>query len=185
MATKDFEVNLKQELEIWSARVLQRVLTKFDALNINRTVNKKKGYTGDLYRTMYWEVYKASGGNKAMVQFFYMKYGDFVQWGVGRKFGDGEGQKAWSIPAVGGKDVAPIQAASGRNYFAKLFMRREVKYHARWLLKRLAEQYSYFGNLYIVRGLSEGVGDPAVMKNWIAENKDMLSKGILDWADIK
>lgn len=185
MATKNFEANLQQELEFWAARVLQRVLTKFVAMNINRNADRKNGYTGDLYRTLHWEVHKASGGNKAMISFFYMKYGDFIQWGVGKKLGDSEGQKKWSIPATGGKDVAPVQAPDGRNYFAKMFLRREVMYHARWLLKRLAEQYGYWGNLYVVRGLSEGIGDPTVMKNWIAENKDMLSKGILDWADIK
>ena len=97
----------------------------------------------------------------------------------------GKSKKKWDIPPVGGKDIVPIQSPESSKHFAKPLMRREVKYHARWLFKRLAEQYSYYGNLYIVKGLSEGVGDPSILKKWVAENKDMLSKGIINWSDFK
>lgn len=188
MPIKDLTTDLPQELNLWAARVFKRIKKRFLDFQISMSVNEKGGYTGDLYRRMHWEVHSAAGGNKAFIEFFYMKYGDFVQWGVGAKRNDPlypHGQKLWDVPALKGKEVKPIQATSGRNYYAKPYLRREVRYHTQWLLKRLAEQYAYTGNLYIVRGLSEGMGDPSIMNKWIEDNKDLLTKGFLDMMGIK
>lgn len=179
MPTKDFEMNLSQELNLWAVRVFTRIRRKFLDFDINMTADGKgPRYTGDLYRRMHWEVHNASGGNPALIQFFYMKYGDFVQWGVGGKV------TKWDVPQLSGKDAGPIKHPVFDRK-AKPYLRREVRYHSRWLLKRLAEQYAYFGNLYIVRGLSEGMGDPSIMNKWIDENRDMLKKGFLDMMGIK
>lgn len=179
MPTKDFEINLPQELNLWAARVMKRIRRKFIHFYINREPGGKRDeYTGDLYRKMWWTVHNAAGGNKAMIEFFYMKYGDFVQWGVGGKV------KKWNVPPLSGQDAGPIKHPQ-YNRKAKPFFRREVKYHADWLLKRLAEHYAYWGNLYLVRGLAEGVGDKSITEKWIAENKDMLTKGVLDMMGFK
>ena len=192
MPSKDFELNLDQELNLWGARVFKRIQQKFMDMKINRTPDKKNGYTGDLYRRLGWEVYNAAGGNKAMIKFFYMKYGDFVQWGVGSKFGDPrrvapnyEGQKKWPIQATGGNNIPPLQEPGGHNYYAKLFLRREVRYHTKWLIKRLAEEYGYFGNFYLVRSIAEGFGDKTAMNKWIEENKYDLGRGFLSFTDVK
>ena len=92
MATKDFEANLTQELNLWAVRVFTRIRRKFIDYFINRHPDEEHGYTGDLYRKMWWTVHEAAGGNKAMITFFYLKYGDFVQWGVGGKV------KKWPVP---------------------------------------------------------------------------------------
>lgn len=172
MATKDFEANLTQELNLWAVRVFTRIRRKFIDYFINRHPDEEHGYTGDLYRKMWWTVHEAAGGNKAMITFFYLKYGDFVQWGVGGKV------KKWPVPPVSGDD-GPAKHPK-YNRYAKPFFRREVKYHADWLLKRFTEKYAYMGNLYLIRGLSEGIGDKSITEKWIAENKDMLTKGVKD-----
>lgn len=179
MANNNFEINLSQELNFWAVRVFTRIKKRFVDFNINMQVNGKgDGYTGDLYRRMYWEVHNASGGNPAMIKFFYMKYGDFVQWGVGGKV------TKWDVPQLKGKEVEPIKHPEANRY-AKPYLRREIRYHSRWLLKRLAEQYAYFGNLYIVRGISEGIGDASIMEKWIEENKNELTNGFLDLMGMK
>lgn len=188
MPTKDFEINLSQELNLWGARVFQRIKEKFVDFQINRSVNKEKGLTGDLYRRMWWTVYNAAGGNKAFITFFYMKYGDFVQWGVGRKYGDPrwpEGQKLWDIPPLSGRKVSPIPQTDGYKYAAKPYLRREIRYHVKWLRKRLAEQYAYFAEFYMVKGIAEGIGDPAATTKWIEENKNELTNGFLDMFGMK
>lgn len=174
----DFEVNLPQELNLWAVRVFERIKKRFPQLGINMHPDEKRGLTGNLYRTMYWKVYNAAGGNQALITFFYLKYGDFVQWGVGR------GQKKWPIPATGGNNIPPIKAPNSNRY-AKLYLRREVRYHASWLGKRLLEEYGFEGNLFVVRGLAEGMGDPSITQKWIEDNKDMLTKGFLNLATFK
>lgn len=176
MATKDFEINLPQELNLWAVRVFKRIRERFINFYISR--GEQGEYTGDLYRKMWWTVHNAAGGNQALIQFFYLKYGDFVQWGVGGKV------KKWNVPPLAGKDPRPIKHPQ-YNRKAKPFFRREVKYHANWLLKRLTEKYAYFGNLYLVRGLADGVGDRRITEKWIEENKDMLTKGVLDMMGFK
>lgn len=166
MPSKDFEVKLSDELNFWAARVFDKIKQNFLALDINRTPGGKgPEYTGDLFRTLWWTVYNAAGGDKAMITFFYLKYGDFVQWGVGT------GVKKWDVPKM--TDMVPIKHPSSRRK-SKPFLRSEVTRQAKWLLKRLAEQYVYGGNLYIVKGLAEGIGDTSITQRWIDQNKDEL-----------
>lgn len=100
-----------------------------------------------------------------MITFFYLKYGDYVQWGVGT------GVKKWNVPKMTGL-VYIKHPESNRK--AKPYLRSEVRRQAKWLIKRLAEQFVYGGNLYIVRGLADGVGDESITKRWIEQNKDEL-----------
>lgn len=192
MATNDFEVNLSQELNLWAVRVFNKIKKSFVDYKINRVTNKKEGYTGDLYRRMWWTVHNAAGGKKALIQFFYMKYGDFVQWGVGSKFDDPRrkenpprGQKLWDVPAMTSKQLKPIPQTEGYNYAAKPYLRREIRYHLSWLRKRLAEQYAYFGEYYIIKGVADGIGDPSITTKWIEENKSRLTNEFLDMMGMK
>ena len=166
MPAKDFEANLPDELNFWAARVFDKIKKNFVALDINRTPGGKgPEYTGQLFRTMWWTVYNAAGGSKAMITFFYLKYGDFVQWGVGT------GVKAWPIHAM--TDMVPIKHLT-KNRKSKPFLRSEITRQAKWLLKRLAEQYVYGGNFYIVKGLADGVGDTTITQKWIDQNETEL-----------
>lgn len=189
MAKKsEFDLNISDELNFWGARVFERIMKKFVDMDINRYPNPKEGYTGDLYRKLHWEVHSAAGGSKALVQFFYLKYGDYLQWGVGRQFGDPrwpDGQKKWDVPKAGGRNAGSIPHPQHPKYKSKPFMRREVTHHTKWLIKRLAEQYVYFGDLHIIKGLSEGMGDPSITERWIRENRYQLSEGLLNLMNIK
>lgn len=188
MATKDFEINLPQELNLWAVRVFNRIKKNFVDYQINRTVDKKNGYTGDLYRRMWWTVHNAAGGRKSLIEFFYMKYGDFVQWGVGRKFGDPrwpEGQKLWDVPKITGKGKNPIRNTQGYNYASKPYLRREIRYQMRWLINQMAIKYAYFAEYYVIRGVAEGVGDTDITTKWIEANKDVLSNDFLHMINMK
>lgn len=166
MPSKDFEVKLSDELNFWAARVFDKIKKNFVALDINRTPEGKgPEYTGDLYRTMWWTVYNAAGGSNAMITFFYLRYGDFVQWGVGT------GVKIWEVPSM--TDMVPIKHPDS-NRKSKPYFRSEIRRQAKWLLKRLAEQYVYGGNFYIVKGLADSVGDTSITENWIRQNETEL-----------
>ena len=188
MASKEFESKLEEELNLWGARVFDRIRRNFADYHINRVANRKEGYTGDLYRRMWWTVHNAAGGNKAMISFFYMKYGDYVQWGVGRKFGDPrwpQGQKLWDIPAVKSAEKSPIPQVDGFNYASKPFHRREIMYHLDWLKKRLAEQYGYFGSYWLERSLTEQPMSPENTRKWLKEHMWEFPQDFLDMFDIK
>lgn len=188
MASKDFESQLEKELNFWAIRVFKRVQDNFIDYQINMVAKKKEGFTGDLYRRMWWTVYNAAGGNKAMISFFYMKYGDFVQWGVGRKYGDPrwpEGQKLWPVPAASGKGKAPIPQVEGFKYAAKPFLRREVMYHLRWLAKRLAEQYGYFGAYWLERSITAQPMSVDKTRSWLKEHMWELPQDFLDMFDVR
>ena len=185
MPTNDFDKNIQNELNLWAARVFERIKQKFIDMNINRSMNRGDGFTGDLYRSLHWEVHTAAGGSKILVQFFYLKYGDFVQWGVGRQFGDKDGQKNWPIPPLYGKDAAGIPNPEKPKYVAKPFLRREVRYRVNGLLRDLAVKYAYFADALIIKGLSDGTGDPSIMNKWISENKELLSNDFLKMVGMK
>lgn len=193
MPTADFEINLSKELNLWAVRVFNKIKRNFVQYRINKgEKSTDDGYTGDLYRSMWWTVHAGAGGNPAFIKFFYMKYGDFVEWGVGSRFDDPrrrgpepKGQGLWDVPPITDSGQGPIGYPEpynkrGHRYYSKPWLRREVRYHTKWLLKRLTEQYAYWGNLYTVRSLADGVGDKSITEKWIAENKDMLTKGFLD-----
>ena len=188
MPTKDFEINLPQELNLWAARVFERIKRNFVDYKINRSVNRTDGYTGDLYRRMWWTVHNAAGGKEALIEFFYMKYGDFVQWGVGRKYGDPRwpnGQKLWDVAPVRNKSKNPIPHPEGYNYASKPYLRREIRYQMRNLIKDLAVRYAFFGDLYVVSGMAEGLGDTSATERWINQNKSRLTNDFLDMMGMK
>ena len=164
MPTTNFEKNLPDELHLWGARVFQNVRKNFLYMDINMT-DSDRG-TGDLYRSIWWNVYNSSGGKLAWVKFFYLKYGDFVQWGVGT------GVKKWPVPPMDSKE--PIKHPIF-NRKAKGFMRSELMRNAKWLQKRLGEEYAYFSYLHTLKRFSDVVGDTTPTENWIRANKDKLS----------
>lgn len=188
MPTKDFEARIEDEMHIWAARVFERIRKKFIDMDINRTANNEKGFTGNLYRSLFWDVHSAAGGSKVLVRFFYLKYGNFVQWGVGRQFGDPrwpKGQDKWPIPPLYGRDAAGIEHPEYKTYKAKPFLRREVNYGVKRLIRDLAVEYAYFADFHIIKSLSDGMGDRTIMEKWISENKDELSNDFLQAVGMK
>lgn len=197
MPTQDFDTNLSQEMNMWAANVFAKIKQNFKDYKINTTLNKKEGYTGDLYRRMWWTVHNASGGKKSLIQFFYMKYGDYVHWGVGSRFDDPrrrldppQGQKIWDIPPVRSKGKQPIEHPEtynekGKRYASKPYLRREVRYQIKSLIRDLAVRYAFFGDFFIVRGIADGIGDSSITKKWIQQNKVHLTNDFLDLMGMK
>ena len=75
--------NLEKELEYWAARVANKIKKNFYALGINTQPDSEGYFTGNLLRSIYWKVHSAAGGNQAAIEFFYLRYGKFVELAVG------------------------------------------------------------------------------------------------------
>lgn len=161
--------DITDELNFWGARVWENVKKNFRYMDINMT-DSDRG-TGDLYRSIFWKAYNAAGGDMAMVKFFYLKYGDFVEWGVGT------GVKKWPIPPMQFKE--PIKHPRF-NRRAKAFIRSEVIRNTRWLGKVMAEKYCFFGALYYMKRLSDVLDDPNPTIQWVNNNKDKLPRSFRD-----
>lgn len=176
--TDDFFVNLPEELNYWGARVTKRILSNFDRLDINKTPGGKgKEYTGDLYRNVWWTVYNSAGGNEALIEFYFLHYAGYVQTGTGK------GAPRVDLPQM--TSMKPVERPDGHPRKAKPFLRSEIRLHLRWLANRLFQQYRFGGTLYIVKGIADAVGDQSITRKWIADHKDELSEGLVDYANGK
>lgn len=172
--TADFEINLSDELNFWAARVTKRVLTNFDRLNINKTPGGKgPQYTGDLYRNFWWTVHNASGGNKALITFYFMHYAPYLELGVGGK--------DRYVPLRAMTRMEQIERPDGSKRKAKPFLTSELRLHLYWLADRLFQQYRFGGTFYIVRGLAEGLGDQSITRKWVEDHKDELTEGVYNY----
>lgn len=170
MADNAMVEKMYDELNLWAYRVANRIKDNFTKMHINRVAHGK--YTGDLYRSIYWQVHKMAGGNKGRIEFFYEYYGRFVEMGVGNGF------KKTEVPPMRGMNVIPIP---GRKRVAKPFLTSEIRFHARWLAERLEEVFGVDAGLAIMRNFECGVnpkkGDPGQSKKWIEEHRHLIEKG--------
>ena len=171
--TADFEVNLPEELNLWGARVTKRILSNFDRLKINKDADESKGLTGDLYRSVWWTVHNAAGGNQAMIEFYYIYYGGYVQTGTGK------GAPRIDLPQMTG--MKPVDRPDGHPRKAKPFLRSEIRLHLRWLADRLFQQYRFGGTFYVIKGIADAIGDPTITQRWVEEHRDELTKGLVDY----
>lgn len=172
MATKpheDFKANLADELNFWGARVMNKIRKNFRQLLISSPQYQKnpEHYTQGLYRSVYWTVHNAAGGNQAMIEFFYLRYGQYLEMGVGK------GTKAWNVPQIDNKKLKGFpNPDTGRK--AKPFFRSELRFHQRWLMERLLQKYMFMGNYYVVNGFYNGLQHPEQTEKWIEANRKEL-----------
>lgn len=171
---EDFEVNLSKELNFWGARVTQRILSNFDRLDINKTAGGKgKKYTGNLYRNLWWTVHNASGGSKAMIQFYFMYYAPYLELGVGGK--------DKYVPIRQMTRMEQIERPDGSKRKAKPFGTSEIRLHLYWLADRLFQQYRFGGTFYIVKGIADGLGDQSITRKWVEENREELTEAVYSY----
>lgn len=176
--TDDFLVNLPEELNYWGARVTKRILSNFDRLGINKSTDRQdEGFTGDLYRSVWWTVHNAAGGNSALIEFYFLHYGGYVQTGTGK------GAPRVDLPQMTG--MKPVDRPDGNPRKAKPFLRSEIRLHLKWLANRLFQQYRYGGTLYIVKGIADAVGDQSITRKWVADHKDELAEGLVNYVNRK
>lgn len=172
---QDIFENLERELELWGARVVNKIRKNFYTLKINTKPDDRGYFTGNLLRSIYWKVHSAAGGNAAAIEFFYLRYGKFVELAVGYKL------KYIPLPAMTKMEQVPRPDGAKRK--AKPFLSSEIRHHAKWLQKRLFEEYAYAGNIYIASGFYRGLQDPAETKRWIQEHQKELQDAQLFYLD--
>ena len=173
--SQDIFDNLERELEFWAARVLNKIKKNFYALGINTEPDGRGYFTGNLMRNLYWKIHSAAGGNQAAIEFFYLRYGKYVELAVGY------GLKHTHLSQM--TRMEPIARPDGAKRKAKPFLSSEIRLHAKWLQKRLFEEYMYAGNIYIVDGFYEGLQDPSETKRWIATHQKELQDSQLFYLD--
>lgn len=135
----------------------ERILGNFDRINISSPHNKKgRKSSGNLYRSIFWRVFNAAGGDSAMITFYFQNYAAFVETGTGN------GVRYSALP-----QLTKLEALSrpGTKRKAKPFLLSEIRFHARLTLDRLAERYAYTGGLYIIRGMSDDKGYLSIPKS--------------------
>lgn len=169
---KETAERLYNELMLWAFRVAKRIKENFTRMHINRVAHGN--YTGELYRSIFWQVHKMAAGNKGKIEFFYQYYGRFVELGVGKGF------KMVNVPPMRNMDVIPIP---GRGRVAKPFMTSEIRYHARWLAERLEDVFGVEAGVAIMQNLEAHLktdgkhGDRTQSEQWIEQHRKMIEQG--------
>lgn len=147
MATTNQSLTIDDELYYWGSRVFKRIKDNFTLMQINKQ-KRKGGFTGNLYRDIFWQVHKMAAGNQQRIDFFYEYYGKFVEMGVSKGFAYVRAPKMMHIGAV---------KIPGRKRPSKPFLSREIRYHAEWLQDRLSYVYHNKTNLAILYGIQAGI----------------------------
>lgn len=162
MAIQRKELEVNEELMLWGHRVFNRIKENFTRFQINKEPGRR--YTGQLYRSIYWQVFNMAAGDVNRVDFFYEYYGKFVELGVGKGFAKVD------IPPM--KSLGPVKIPR-RNRMSKPFFYREVKYHTDWLQDRMSYVYETNSATVMLRGINEGIKESgSSMKGVVTENKD-------------
>lgn len=138
--TKTIKEKIDEELHQWAYRVANQIKDNFQKMKI--------GHSGDLLRSIYWQVHSAAKGDQQRIDFFYLHYGSFVEAGVGR------GVKKWYVPEMKKLEIIESETSSRT---AKPFFRSTINFHTRWLAERLADEYGKLGGLAIIQGLDAGL----------------------------
>ena len=105
---KEFTQETVMELHRFAQRTVNRIMEKIARLNIKDT--------GALMNSIKATVHTNAGGNQALVQFFYLYYGDCVEQAVGKyrgidnDLGDRQGVKSLNIqaPEITGAGYGPL-----------------------------------------------------------------------------
>lgn len=151
-------------LHYFAIDTTKKILKNFQLLEISSPYHpKKKPFTGNLYRSIYWQVQNNAGGNQTAVRFYFLNYARYLEMGVGW------GVKYSRIPAITAElGLRPIPRDGGRR-MAKPFLMSEIRLHTRMVLEKLAAKYAFEGGMYILSTLAD--------KN--APTKESLQSG--DW----
>lgn len=167
---KEFTQETVMELHRFAQRTVNRIMEKIARLNIKDT--------GALMNSIKATVHTNAGGNQALVQFFYLYYGECVDQAVGKYYGidadlgKGVGVKSPNIqaPPISGAGYGPltpsfsgIPATPGRvrthkpRPFLRSTIQRSVDYVG-WRLANVGAQLIDMHMVHDIEGfLQEGV----------------------------
>lgn len=155
------DAGVNKLLHYFAKDTTERILGNFDRLDISSPSNKKgRKSSGTLYRSIFWRVFNAAGGDSAVITFYFQHYAAFVETGTGN------GVRYSALPKL-----TKLESLSrpGTRRKAKPFILSEIRLHARMMLDRLARRYAYTGGMYIVRSLSDDkdyLSIPKSEKEW-------------------
>lgn len=163
---------------------LDRVMENIMTMKIGTHNPKATWDTGDLERSIKATVTMNAGGDEALVNFFYLHYGNFVQAAV-------QGNTPWTyplpktdIPAMTSRDIVPRPDAeaikkkynlSGETRPAKPFLRSQALREAKRAHRRIGDIYIFAGYLAILRGVDDPDNKVIHSKNEMAMN-DLAKK---------
>lgn len=116
----------------------------FYRLDINRTPGGKgKRFTGELYNTLKWRTWNASGGDVQVFQVVFQYYAKFVELALQR------GHKLIEIPPIDRIEWQPIQRPDKKPRRAKPFVSAEMRKQGKKLERDLLRYYAYTGSMYV------------------------------------
>lgn len=166
MAALDLDnINVDRTLHYFAKDTVARIRENFARLNISTPTNKKgRKDAGGLFRSMFWRVYGAAGGNMQVVSFFFLNYATFVETGTGADVRFSPLEALTKLETL---------SREGTSRVAKPFLMSEIRIHTRMLMERLAREYAYFGEIIIMRAFegesTEFKNVPPLEKDWYTE----------------
>lgn len=129
--------------------IMTRIEKNFKRLGIspfNPNVSGGK-FTGELMRSIHWEVYNRSGGNEILVRFYMQNIANFVELATQRK---AHATQLEEIPGMNYEGISRADdAGKPMKRKAKPFIAGELRLHGRMMFDRLVRHYGYVGNMLL------------------------------------
>ena len=95
--------------------------------------------TGRLMRSLYWQAFTTSGGDRVVVEALYQHYGKFVELAVGR------GEKYAGVESIGRKKWRPLHRLDGGKRMAKPFVTAEFRQQVRRFQRFMEREFAFQG----------------------------------------
>lgn len=158
---------MKDEPVNWASKKVEKILYYFVEDTLNRVIDNMKiqkiglfnpngtwDGVGDLERSIHATVVRNAGGNKTLINFFYLFYGKFVEVAVERNL------KYVPLPAMTSKEA--VERPDGGRRLGKGFLHSQIRRGVAHTLSRIAKMYTYSGAAAMWQTLN--VGDENVTR---------------------
>lgn len=141
---------VQERIHYFAVDTTEKILRNMKVMQVSPK-RSDRNYTGSLERSIHWTIVSNAGGDMALVEFYYLFYGRYVEMAA-----SGWLTKGWGH--VGKGDVPEMTSKSGvwvttndrvRPWKAKPFINSEIKREAKKLGRRLAAQFAYAGGMQI------------------------------------
>lgn len=147
-----FDINhpwVRERIRYFAMDTTDQILANMHEFEVSPH-KSKRNYTGELERSIHWTIVNNAKGNMALVEFYYLYYGRFLELSASGWL-SGPGKK---YPSIGPGSVPEMQNKKGvqvgtRPWKAKPFITSQIRRNANKLLTRLAKQFAYQGGMSI------------------------------------
>ena len=167
--------DVRQNLIWFCENTIDRILYNFKQLHISPyNPNLRNSGDGELMRSIHWTVSNSAGGNKALVSFFYLNYGRYVELATGYELST---HITWNnpgkLPSMQGMESIPRGDDFDRP--SKPVISSEIRLQARRLLEKLAKRFAYLGGASIIYNVLDPEKSEAVIQDWESFVKSSLT----------